>query len=125
MAAMSEKGLIESLEGRRLLALVIDPIATSAINEGDVASYTIEIQQASAARHQYRIEWGDGAEHTSGIFDDSVTSFITPAHKFRDNGPSPDSAFAGVVTVTSLDPKGLEIEQGQRAFAQVVNNVAP
>ncbi|MBC8105704.1 MAG: fibronectin type III domain-containing protein [Anaerolineae bacterium] len=122
---MSIKGFSESLEARRLLALAIDPIAISAIDEGDAASYTIEIRQPLPSRHQYRIEWGDGDEYTSGVFDDSVTSFTAPAHTFRDNGPSPSDEFHGVVTVVSLDPNGAEIEQAQRAFTQVVHNLAP
>ncbi|CAN5583874.1 hypothetical protein BH09PLA1_BH09PLA1_08340 [soil metagenome] len=122
---MSLTGKIEPLEPRRLLSLVIDPIATAAIDEGDIAVYSFSIHEQSSSRHRFRIEWGDGGEFVSALFDESITSFATPAHKFRDNGPTPDQSFAGLITVWSVDVDGFEIDQAQRSFAQVVRNLPP
>src|SRR4051812_47486018 len=117
---MSLKGAVEPLEARRLFSVAVAPVPTSAIGGGGTLTYTIAVQQPSPTRHKYRIAWGDGAGYTSGVFDDSVASFVTPAHKFRDNGPAPSNALDGLITVWSLDAKGFEIDQAQRPFAQVV-----
>jgi hypothetical protein len=119
---------VESLECRFLLTgLVIDPIVTAPIDEGDSVAYqfTVHDDDELTATHQYQLNWGDGSQYTSKPFPADITVLTAPGHVFRDNGPAPEFALQPVVMVWSRDDGGNIIDQVQQAFSQVVRNVAP
>jgi hypothetical protein len=120
--------IIEALETRRLLAgLTIDPIATAAIDEGDAASFNININDVVPLQfHRYQIDYGDGgASYTSPIFDSTVTQFPTPPRTYVDDPTMAGDAWTGTVTVYRVLPNGTVLDQASREFSQVVRNVAP
>src|SRR5689334_23371951 len=125
---MGRMTTVESLERRSLLTgLAIDPVVTTPIDEGGSASYelTIHDDDHPSAAHQYQLDWGDGGQYTSSLFDHSLTTFATPTHLYRDNGPLPDQDVHPSVIVWSKDENGNILDQADAAFSQVVRNVPP